>query len=127
MQKSPSVGPRARRPPQASAVVAALALPSAAVLTARLARCIGIWETNRGGDNPEPKESALDTVAGVHASMATIERATMPCAVDAFGRFAALRNRAAPPLSTTEVAAADARCKAVKTLLGKVTTAANAG
>ena len=59
-------------------------------LITRIARCIGIYETNRGGDEPAPKESALDTVSGVHASMATIEQATMPYAVDASNLFADL-------------------------------------
>src|SRR3954466_6687498 len=99
-------------------------LPSAAVLTARLARCIGIWETNRGGDNPEPKESALDTVAGVHASMATIEQATMPYALDAFARFKALRDAASPALAPEKIASANEVCAAVVELLSSVSRSA---
>ena len=50
-----------------------------------------MWETNRGGDAPNPQESSLDTVAGVKASMATIEQATMPYALDALRRHVSLR------------------------------------
>src|ERR1041384_883256 len=46
----------------------AAALPTAEELTSRISNCIGIWETNRGGDAPNPQESSLDTVAGVKAS-----------------------------------------------------------
>jgi outer membrane protein OmpA-like peptidoglycan-associated protein len=92
-------------------------------LTARIARCIGIWETNRGKDNPAPKESALDTVAGVHASMATIEQATMPYAITALGKNKSQRDRANPPLTVKELNAADARAAAVLSLLSAVTAA----
>jgi len=102
-------------------------IPSASELTARIARCVGVWETNRGGDNPAPKESALDTVAGVHASMATIEQATMPYAVDAFAKYPALRAKASPALTTAEITAASACCKSVVTLLANVKGAATAG
>ena len=40
------------------------ALPTAEELTSRISNCIGVWETNRGGDAPNPQESSLDTVAG---------------------------------------------------------------
>lgn len=97
--------------------------PSAEELTSRLARCIGIWETNRGRDNPAPRESTLETVAGVHASMATIEQATMPYAITVLRRHRALRGRARPPLTLTELDAANARVSAVATLLKAVTAA----
>jgi hypothetical protein len=102
-------------------------LPSAAELTRRVARCVGIYETNRGGNDPRPRESALDTVAGVHASMATIEQATAPYAVDALARFKALRDAATPPLAPADLAAANDRCKGVVSLIGAVTKASNAG
>lgn len=92
-------------------------------LTQRIARCVGIYETNRGGDQPAPQESALDTVAGIHASMATIEQATMGYAVDAFARFAALRAAASPALTSAEVASSSACCRAVSTLLSAVAAA----
>jgi hypothetical protein len=53
-------------------------------------RCIGIWETNRGGDAPNPRDSSLDTVAGVTASMATIGQATMPDALRCARWFSAV-------------------------------------
>jgi hypothetical protein len=96
-------------------------------LTQRIARCVGIYETNRGGDEPAPQESALDTVAGIHASMATIEQATMGYAVDAFGRFGALRAAASPPLGAPEIGAASACCQAVATLLSAVVSAHDQG
>lgn len=102
-------------------------LPDADDLTARIARCIGIWETNRGKDNPAPKESALDTVAGVHASMATIEQATMPYAIAAIKGHKELRDKADPPLTIKELNAAEARCTAVVTLLKAVSDASAKG
>ena len=67
-----------------------------------------------------PKESSLDTVAGVHASMATIEQATMPYAISAFLRWPVLRNEARPILSVTEISAANDCSKAVAALLERV-------
>ena len=99
----------------------------AAELTTRIARCVGIYETNRSGDEPAPQESALDTVAGIHASMATIEQATMGYAVDAFARFAALRAVASPPLASADIGAASACCRAVSTLLAAVAAAHDQG
>ena len=112
-------------PPQAKP--AAAALPSAETLTERIANCVGIWETNRGGDAPNPTESSLDTVAGVKASMATVEQATMPYALDALKRNASLRKLAQPELTVKEIDDAIARVQAVKTLLNSVKTAADAG
>jgi hypothetical protein len=109
------------------APAAAPALPSADVLTTRLAQAIGVWETNRGGNAPNPTESRLDTVAGVRASMATIEQATMPYALDALRRSPALRGRANPPLTPAEIRAARERTDAVATLLRRVDAAARAG
>jgi hypothetical protein len=105
----------------------AAALPAAETLTERIANCIGVWETNRGGDAPNPTESSLDTVAGVKASMATIEQATMPYALDAFRRNASLRKLASPELTKREIDDAIARVTAVKALLEAVKTAAGAG
>src|SRR3954454_10814551 len=113
-------------PPQAKPAAAA-ALPSAETLTERIANCVGIWETNRGGAAPNPTESALDTVAGVKASMATIEKATMPYALDALRRNASLRKLATPELTKQEIDDAIARVNAVKTLLDAVKAAADAG
>lgn len=98
-------------------------LPSLSDLTARIAHCIGIWETNRGKDRPNPKESSLDTVCGVRASMATIEQATMPYAIDALKRFASLRAKVNPPLTKKEIDDAEACCGAVKNLLELVSRA----
>jgi hypothetical protein len=103
------------------------ALPSAEVLTERIAQAIGVWETNRGGDAPNPRESELVNVVGVPGNMATIEQATMPYALDAFSRSAALRNRANPPLTRAEIAAALERVHGVERLLGAVDAAARAG
>jgi len=107
--------------------IAEAGLPSADELTTRIARCIGIWETSRGGDKPAPKESSLDTVAGVHASMATIEQATMPYAITALKSHKELRDQASPPLTMKELNAAEARCIAVNTLLSAVATASSKG
>lgn len=102
-------------------------LPTADELTTRIARCIGIWETNRGKDDPAPKESSLDTVAGVHASMATVEQATMPYAISALKAHKSLRDKATPPLTLKELNDAEARCTAVVKLLKAVATADAAG
>ncbi len=102
-------------------------LPSADELANRIVRCIGIWETNRGENNPNPKESTLDTVAGVHASMATVEQATMPYAIGAFKKHKKLRDGANPPLTMKEINAAEARCVAVVTLLDLVKKASLKG
>lgn len=102
-------------------------LPSADELTTRIARCIGIWETNRGKDNPAPKESSLDTVAGVHASMATIEQATIPYAITALKGHKELRDKATPPLTMKELNDAEARAAAVVTLLTSVDSASAKG
>ena len=88
---------------------AAPALPSADVLTSRISNCIGVWETNRGGDAPSPTESSLDTLATVKASMATIEQATMPYALDALRKYASLRKLASPELTKEEINDAIAR------------------
>jgi hypothetical protein len=106
---------------------AAPTLPTADVLTSRISNCVGVWETNRGGDAPAPTESSLDTLATVKASMATIEQATMPYALDALRKHAALRKLASPELTKEEINDAIARTTAVKTLLDAVKTAADAG
>jgi hypothetical protein len=103
------------------------ALPSAEELTTRIARCIGIWETNRGKDEPAPQESRLDTVAGVKASMATIEQATMPYAITALKGHKTLRDKADPPLTSKDLNDAEARCIAVSALLNAVAGAAAKG
>src|SRR3954453_8882470 len=115
----------ARQPAPQQAAPATL--PSAETLTERIANCVGIWETNRGGNAPNPTESSLDTVAGVKASMATVEQATMPYALDALKRNASLRKLAQPELTVKEIDDAIARSTAVKTLLDAVKTAADAG
>lgn len=97
--------------------------PTADELTTRIARCVGIWETNRGKNTPAPKESALDPVAGVHASMATIEQATTPYAITALKAHKELRAKASPALTLKELNAADARATAVNTLLKSVADA----
>jgi hypothetical protein len=102
-------------------------LPNAETLTERIANCVGVWETNRGGDAPHPTESSLDTVAGVKASMATIEQATMPYALDALRRNASLRTLATPELTKEEINDAIARTTAVTTLLNAVKRAADGG
>lgn len=102
-------------------------LPSADELATRIANCIGIWETNRGKNVPAPKESTLDTVAGVHASMATIEQATMPYAIGVLKTHKELRDKANPPLTMKELNDADARCVAVVNLLNSVATASSKG
>lgn len=96
-------------------------------LAKRVARCIGIYETNRGGNDPKPRQSELDTVAGVHASMATIEQATMPYAVGALIKNETLRKQVIPELTLTELAAADECCKAVVKLLALVDSAVASG
>jgi hypothetical protein len=110
-----------------TASTTAQSMPSADELTARLARCIGIWETNRGKDNPDPKESSLDTVAGVPASMATIEQAIMPYAITALKTHKSLRDKATPPLTIEELKSAEARCIAVSTLLESVANSSKKG
>lgn len=105
----------------------AATLPSAEELTSRIARCIGIWETNRGKDDPAARESDLDTFAGMSASMATIEQATMPYAITALKKHKSLRDKASPPLTLKELNAAEARCVAVAKLLSLVDGAAGKG
>jgi hypothetical protein len=110
-----------------SPTAAATTLPTAEVLTTRISNCVGVWETNRGGDAPAPTESSLDTVAAVKASMATIEQATMPYALDALRKYESLRKLASPELTKKEIDDAIARTTAVKTLMDAVKTAADAG
>lgn len=112
---------------QAAPAAEATALPTAEELTTRIANCIGVWETNRGGDAPNPTESSLDTVAGIKASMATIEQATMPYALDALRRHGSLRKLAEPELTKEEIDAAILRVQAVPTLLTAVKNASDAG
>jgi hypothetical protein len=96
-------------------------------LTTRIQRSIGIWETSRGKNDPAPRESDLDTVAGIHASMATVEQATMPYAITALKRYKTLRDKASPPLTMKELNDAEARVTAVLTLLNRVNTASARG
>src|SRR6476620_11187405 len=110
----------ARDPAPQAAPAPAATLPSAETLTERIANCVGVWETNRGGDAPNPTESSLDTVAGVKASMATVEQATMPYALDALRKYESLRKLASPELTKKEVNDAIDRVNAVKTLLDDV-------
>ncbi|MDA0182965.1 hypothetical protein OJ997_21830 [Solirubrobacter phytolaccae] len=105
----------------------AVALPTAEELTTRISNCIGVWETNRGGDAPSPRESSLDTVAGVKASMASIEQATMPYALDALRRHTSLRALAEPPLTREEIDAALLRVQGVPPLLSAINAASAAG
>lgn len=112
---------------QAAPAAEATALPTAEELTTRIANCIGVWETNRGGDAPNPTESSLDTVAGIKASMATIEQATMPYALDALRRHSSLRKLAEPELTREEIDAAILRVQAVPPLLTAVKNASDAG
>jgi len=95
-------------------------LPSADDLTTRIAQSIGVWETNRGGTEPKPTESELDTVSGVHASYATIEQATMPYVVDVLARNKDLWAKATPALTKKEIEDATARVKAIEKLLDGV-------
>ena len=95
-------------------------------LTARLVRCIGIWETNRGGNDPAP-ESQLKTVCGVPASMATIEQATMPYAVNAMLAYSGLQGLANPELTVAELKEARNHCAAIKSLLEAIADAVNEG
>ncbi|HSD82642.1 MAG TPA: DUF4157 domain-containing protein, partial [Anaerolineae bacterium] len=122
VQQTGQPAPAVQRAPAATAT-----LPAPEELTSRIAHCIGIWETNRGKDDPAPRESSLDTVSGLHASMATIEQATMPYAITALKNHQTLRNKATPPLTLVELNAAEARCTAVVTLLSSVNTASAAG
>ncbi|GIJ48378.1 hypothetical protein Val02_52640 [Virgisporangium aliadipatigenens] len=100
----------------AQAATAQQATPDPATLAERIVFAIGIWETNRGGDAPAPKESTLDTVAGVKASMKSAVQATMIFAVDLINRFPSLRERADPPLTKTELKKAIDRCHGVDAL-----------
>ena len=124
IQRQPA--PATQQQPSTTSTTAQ-SMPSADELTARLTRCIGIWETNRGKDNPDPKESSLDTVAGVHASMATTDQATMPYAITALKTHKSLRDKATPPLTIKELNSAEARCIAVSTLLKSVAKSSKKG
>lgn len=101
-------------------------LPTAEELTARIVRCIGVWETARGRDEPRPRESDLRTVAGVRASMKSIVQTTMPNAMTTLRAHPELWPKASPPLTQPEINAAEARCRAVTSLLDAVATAAGA-
>lgn len=98
-------------------------LPSADELTTRIAKCIGIWETNRSKDEPSPRESDLKTTAGISASMATIEQATMAYSITTLKKFKTLRDKAKPALTMKELNSAEARCIAVSKLLDSVASA----
>ena len=54
-------------------------------------------------EQPAPRESALDTVAGVHASMATIEQATMPYAITALKQMGVVMKAAQAKLAGKRV------------------------
>ncbi|HEU4325514.1 MAG TPA: hypothetical protein VFS21_20380 [Roseiflexaceae bacterium] len=99
---------------------------SAEELAERIANCIGIWETNRGKDAPNPRESSLDTVADIPASMATIEQATMPYAISVLLKQTQLRSKASPELTKKELVDAQNVCVAVGSLLDAVDKAAAA-
>lgn len=118
LQRQPATAEKPSAAPKTDAT-----LPSADELTARIARCIGIWETARGKDDPAPKESKFDTVAGVHASMASLVQAAMEYSIEALKRHKELRDMASPPLTIKELNAANQRCIDVKTLLELVTKA----
>ena len=66
-------------------------------------------------------------VAGVNASMATIEQATMPYAITALKGHKTLRDKADPPLTSKDLNDAEARCIAVSALLNAVAGAAAKG
>lgn len=86
-------------------------------LSRGIALAIGIHETNPGGDAPNVRESELDTVAGVPASMATWEQLTMPRAITEFTRHAELRQLASPPIERSELSKANKAVNAVQDLL----------
>jgi len=109
------------------AAPAAAALPSAEELTRRIVQAIGVWETNRGGAVPRPRESELQTVAGIPASMATTEQATMPYLVGNLRQHAELRDLATPPLTPQEIEAAQQRINSVDALLDSVGAGTRAG
>jgi hypothetical protein len=106
---------------------AAPTLPSADLLTTSIVAAIGVYETNRSGSTPNVRESELETVAGVSASMATINQTTMPNALTALKKSEALRKMANPELTLKEILDAEKRCIDVATLLEAVKAAANAG
>jgi hypothetical protein len=124
-----AASPSAGGPLQAAASSLAAVLPSVAELAERIVRCIGIYETNRGptSTEPRPRESDLDTVAGLPASMATVEQATMPYAVDVLRRNPALWTRASPALTKGELDEAGSRCQGVAKLSKAVAVAAGKG
>jgi hypothetical protein len=124
---TPALIQRQEAAPVAPPVADAAALPTPEELTTRIALCIGIWETARGQNAPAPRESSLHTVAGVRASMATTEQATMPYAITAFRRHPALRDLATPPLTVAELNDAEARVLAVSALLTLVGNASANG
>jgi RHS repeat-associated protein len=101
-------------------------LPTAEEFTERIAKSIGLRETNQGGKEPKLHESYLDTVAGIPASFATWEQATMPYAITALLDHPELRSGSNPALTGEELRDANTRVLAVKTLSDSVTAASAA-
>ena len=123
----PAPLPRSLAREPAPATPAPATLPSAEELTTRISTAIGVYETNRSGNEPNAVESTLETSAGVSASMATIEQATVAYALTTLKKFESLRKKASPELTLKELNDAEARCIAVSKLLDGVTAAAKAG
>jgi hypothetical protein len=96
-------------------------------LTRRVSRAVAIYETNRGGDEPRAVESSLRTVAGVKASLRTVGQHIVARAVTDLVRHPQLRRLGDPDLTAEELRQADARLRAVLTVLKAVPVAVTAG
>jgi hypothetical protein len=127
-------GPTAgARPPQPAAQAQEPGAPQAApaqnpaaggggqgTLTDEIARTIAIHETNRGGNEPRPRESDLDTTAGVKASVRSVSQATMPWILGALNHHPELRQNASQPVTPEQIQQAEHRVHGTDRLLGEV-------
>jgi hypothetical protein len=94
---------------------------------ANLIDAIGVVETNPNGLIPIPRESDLQTVVGIPASLATVHQTIVANALTAFRNSEALRNNVdqnrafqAIRLSRKEIRTADDRVDALERLLSTV-------
>jgi hypothetical protein len=125
-QAPPTSAPPAQAPP-AQAPPAQTPQAREDELVERVARAIGVYETNRGGDAPVARESSLETVAGVRASVRSVGQQIVSRAVEALLAHPQLRELATPPLTRAELLRARETIGAVTRLLRAVEAAAARG
>ena len=89
----------------------------------KISRSIAIWETNRGGNTPLARQSSLDTVCGVKASVRSVGQYILIAIASNARRFTSLRSLANPNVTGREILNAEAQIRSLNTLLRNVNTA----